>query len=503
MTSEAIEAVLAGRERWVVALGDCRELMATLPAGSIDAVVCDPPYGLEFMGQEWDRLWDDRAHAGFGDEQVGSDGVLRKHASGRPGPTYVGGAKAQAWHLSWATQALRVLKPGGHLIAMGGTRTFHRLASAIEDAGFEIRDATLAWVYGSGFPKSYNIGEDLGTGLKPAWEPIVVSRKPIDGTVAENVHRFGTGALNITATRVGFAGQADESETKTKNAHAQVGSGPMTNQVYGEFKEDRSDYTAPGRWPPNALLVHDPSCKPWSCAARCPVAEMDRQSPVSTQTERMLHDGHEDRRSTDFRHGSGDRPIGHDDSGGASRFFPRFGWDDEERSFIYVPKASRSEREAGLGPGTGHTFGPMAGRGDGIKPVGLKCRKCGRWKVSGNPCSCAEPDFEALSFERRTVANRHPTVKPIALMRWLVRLVTPIAGVVLDPFAGSGTTGCGVTADGFRFVGIEAEAEYVALAEARIRYWQGRPESQVPSHVLLTGKPPGQLRLEHWIEESS
>ena len=296
--------------------GDCRDIMATMDASSVDAIVTDPPYGLAFMGKDWDH--------------------------GVPGVEF--------WR-----EALRVAKPGAHLLAFGGTRTFHRLACAIEDAGWEIRD-TIMWVYGSGFPKSHDVSKAIdkaagavrekvpatgglhknrnlnddgwskigeveptmdsafpatdaarqwsgwGTALKPAWEPIIVARKPLCGTVAETVLRHGTGALNIDGCRAG------------------------------------------ARWPAN-----------------------------------VAHDGamHE--------HG---------------RYF-------------YCAKTSKADRNDGC-------------------------------------------------------ENNHPTVKPTELMRYLVRLVTPPGGVVLDPFCGSGSTGRGAILEQAAFIGIELDAEYLEIARRRI-----------------------------------
>jgi len=224
------------------------EVMASLDAESVDAVVTDPPYGLEFMGKEWDRLWNDPKKS-KPEGHTGSDGVRRSKTAPvsqhSPVPNYEGGMAAQVWHQQWAEQALRVLKPGGHLVAFGGSRTYHRMASAVEDAGFEIRDQ-LMYLYGSGFPKSHDVGKALdkaagalgtqsqgfsnagddgrkaelkqdksfrsdygyvyepktpegavwdgwGTALKPAHEPIVLARKPLIGTVAQNVTEHGVG----------------------------------------------------------------------------------------------------------------------------------------------------------------------------------------------------------------------------------------------------------------------------------------------------------------------
>jgi hypothetical protein len=361
--------------------GDCLDVLRGLPDASVDAVVCDPPYGLGFMGREWDDL--------------------------PPGE-------------EWARECLRLLKPGGHLLAFGGSRTWHRLACAIEDAGFELRDS-IAWLHGQGFPK--------GKGqLKPAFEPVVVGRKR------------GPIWLNIDACRV----DGEPRSTGTRNPHAISG----VNGTYGRDlrtdRQQRYDANKPaGRWPTNVLLGHADGCEQigtlevrsntcpagaasiygtemadrdrtpagygreivpaWQCVPGCPVGELDRQSGTLTSPGSYA-------RSTEVVNNvygaSNARPVqhGHGDSGGASRFFP---------TFRYEAKAPTAERP----------------------------------KVDG-------------------VA--HPTVKPVDLMRWLVRLVTPPGGLVLDPFAGSGTTGEACIAEGFRALLIEREATYLPLIVARL-----------------------------------
>lgn len=331
--------------------GDCLEVLRTLPDNSVDAVVTDPPYGLSFMGKKWDY-------------DVPSVEV-------------------------WA-ECLRVLRPGGHLLAFAGTRTQHRMAVRIEDAGFEIRDM-IAWVYGSGFPKSLDVSKAIdknngaerevvgqvtkarstsgasalptiggetvyqswsitapatdaarqwqgwGTALKPALEPITVARKPLVGTVAENVLTHGTGALNIDGCRVGT--EIRFNPPTSKGVTPAMGSFAMC---------DGQGSTVAGRWPAN--LIHDGS----------------------------------------------DEVVGL--TGSAARFF-------------YCAKASKADREAN---------------------------------------------------------NNHPTVKPTALMQYLCRLVTPPGGTVLDPFMGSGSTGKAAMLEGFNFIGIERDPDYVKIAEARI-----------------------------------
>ena len=236
-------------------LGNCLDHLEFMPDNSVDSIVTDPPYGLSFMGKKWD--YDVPA--------------------------------VEIW-----AECLRVLKPGGHLLAFAGTRTQHRMAINIEDAGFEIRDmvsflydtnetaqalieslspeqikmldatfgrdSMVAWVYGSGFPKSHNLYGDWqvwGTALKPALEPVTVARKPFKGTIAANVQAHGTGGLNIDGCRVSFAGEQDERESKQKNKHGDFGSGPMSNKVFGEYKKDRDNYDATGRWPANLILSYN------------------------------------------------------------------------------------------------------------------------------------------------------------------------------------------------------------------------------------------------------
>lgn len=353
--------------------GDCVEAMRDLPDASIDAVVSDPPYELGFMGKGWD-------------------------------------ASGIAYNVEMWRQVLRVLKLGGHLLAFGGTRTYHRMACAIEDAGFEIRDS-IHWVYGSGFPKSHNLDgewDGWGTALKPAHEPIVVARKPLIGTVAENVEAHGTGALNIDGCRV--APQArDDYGRSASNARGTVNAhNGFDGKAFKIAERSGDDYASPaGRWPPNILLSHTPECGE-TCAEGCPVAEMDRQSG---QRASHKYEGPRGRRPGSSNLGNvggtnnGDPfPNGptYGDVGGASRFFP---------VFRYQAKASKSDR------GTG---------------------------------------------------NVHPTVKPVALMEWLVKLVTPLGGTVLDPFLGSGTTGVAAARLGFSFVGIEREPQYFEICKARI-----------------------------------
>jgi len=323
---------------YTVHTGDCRDVLRDYPADHFDSIVSDPPYGLTFMGKGWDR--------------------------GVPGVEF--------WQ-----EALRVAKPGAHLLAFGGTRTFHRLTVAIEDAGWEIRDCMM-WLYGSGFPKSHN-GPWGGTALKPAWEPVIVARKPLSGTVADNVLRYGTGALNIDGCRVG----ADQTVTKPRSSALHRPSGSMNDNWSGVV--DPTPHS--GRWPAN-----------------------------------VMHDG------------SAEVVAG----------FPA-----DEGRFFYCSKASRTDREEGCDnlparivntdtpPGTLGANSPRAGAG---------------------------------RLHEEGVRNFHPTVKPTDLMRYLCRLVTPPAGLVLDPFCGSGSTGKAALLEGLRFVGVDLDPAHVAIAEARCQF---------------------------------
>jgi site-specific DNA-methyltransferase (adenine-specific) len=411
--------------------GDCIDLMARMPADSVDAVVTDPPYGLHFMGAAWDT---------FG---TGGDG----HG-------------LYEFSRSWAKEALRVLRPGGHLLAFGGTRTYHRMVSGIEDAGFEVRDC-ISWIYGTGFPKSLDVAKAIdrqlgaarpvvgtrtlandirgaaygrternerleadvtlpgspaaarwagwGTALKPAHEPIVMARRPLaQRTVAQNLLRHGTGAVNVDGCRL-----PSGSDHAAKCASVAGLERTADGACYGSLAGVRPDSHHPaGRWPANLVLGHAPRCRPapdgaWRCSRGCPVAELDRQS------------GHGQSRRGKPRAGPSGIAFNtthtgaeYDDAGGASRFF-------------YVAKASSWERNFGMGG------------------------------QPGNP----RPD---------AMSNEHPTVKPVELMRYLCRLVTPPGGVVLDPFMGSGSTGIAAVLESARFVGIERERRYFAIAKARI-----------------------------------
>jgi site-specific DNA-methyltransferase (adenine-specific) len=320
--------------------GDCLEVLGTLEPESIDAVITDPPYGIGFQKKDWDS-------------QSIREAVDADEEGLSPSEAF------QRWCALWGTECLRALKPGGHILAFGSSRTFHRLAAGLEDAGFELRD-TLMWLYGSGMPKSRKLEGGRGTALKPGFEPIVLGRRPLAGTVTQTIDAFGTGALEVESCRVG------------------------------------------DRYPPNVVLSHDSDCEERRCDEGCPVRDLDCESRMRRVPEQQV-----------------------------SRFF-------------YCPKTSRRERDAG-------------------------CEKL----------SARSLDLFPNASKRSGAArNPHPTVKPLELMRWLVRLACPPGGLVLDPFTGSGTTGAAVGLEGRRFLGIERETAYSEIAAARIRHW-ARGECEV------------------------
>lgn len=424
--------------------GDCLDVLRTLDENSIDSIVTDPPYGLAFMGKRWDY-------------DVPSVEV-------------------------WA-ECLRVLKPGGHLLAFAGTRTQHRMCVRIEDAGFEIRDM-IAWVYGSGFPKSHNVScaidkahghpnrgraiptastyqasdterknkltsnpveaydaktdaarqwQGWGTALKPALEPITVARKPLSGTVADNVMRYGTGAINVDGCRVG---------SESRPLIQSTASLPPKNALGGSLNGSRSaGQTSLGRWPAN--LIHDGSDE---------VVGLFPHSNGSGSA-RMLNRGE---RTNETGWGMQDakgqlRDAG---TGSAARFF-------------YCAKASKRDRDEGL------TLPPRQYSHDGR----------------------AKPIENAYQRNESTARNNHPTVKPTDLMRYLCRLVTPPGGVVLDPFMGSGSTGKAAALEGFRFVGIERDPAYMEIARQRIEAVSPEPSEDKPAPSAPPTKTKNQLSL--------
>jgi DNA modification methylase len=648
--------------------GDCLDVLRGLPDNSVDAVVTDPPYGLEFMGKDWDKFGVGkqpkigepdgsmfRRNMGTPSYTANGNPTCRncggdKYRNGRrkcscPSPNF-GNPQAESmrgfgrWCELWTTECLRVLKPGGHLLAFGGTRTWHRLAVAVEDAGFEVRDS-IAWLSGSGFPKSLNVNKDarfcrcdplpynhadsavrgmpdavphptanaapgevtdvlasvqrksagprlgeawaqglggskdeagyagleqpglerrgdaqapegqlhgsasrsvptgstaddgsserlhrgtpagngavdrspadplgvrephqpstvgqqagepgsladerrpqawrgwplcagcgkpripagLGTALKPAHEPIVVARKPLTGTVAANVLVHGTGGLNIDGCRVG---------TQARSPSASGWTAPANGEFLGVGESIYEPHTA-GRWPANVLLDGDAA------------AELDAEVSTLKSGANLTHRGSDKFRDAygDFKGQEECTPARGADSGGPSRFFP---------IFKYAAKAPAWERPSYVRDGDGD-------EGRVIPNISGKVREC---NVCGNRTirsgetepACGHSDYGFVPTAKRSDRIVHPTCKPLELMRWLTRLVTPPGGTILDPFAGSGTTVEAAIIEGFRCVAVEREADYLPLILARMQ----RGRAAVKARSVTEALPPtaGQLNL--------
>lgn len=400
--------------------GDCLEVMRTLEPDSVDAIVTDPPYGIGFMGKAWDgkdieaRMVNRRA-APSRDPSAADNGAHRSAAAaaGAYDLSPQGMRAFQQFSADWAREAIRVLKPGGYLVSFAAARTYHRMVCGFEEAGLEVRDQIL-WIFGSGFPKSKNLDgewEGWGTALKPAHEPICLARKPLIGTVAANVRTYGTGALNIDGCRIPVDDVAYARNCSGDRGHDDNRTRSM------DFGMTAGSASTLGRWPAN--LVHDGSDEVLAQFPR----EAGASAPVrGTEASSLIVNAY----------GARERVAGafHGDRGSAARFF-------------YCAKADRADRNDGC---------------DGMEAKPLL------WSSGAQ-----SPGTFQAEGTRRASENNHPTVKPTDLMRWLCRLVTPPGGLILDPFTGSGSTGRGAIAEGFRFVGIELDPDYAAIAEARIR----------------------------------
>jgi DNA modification methylase len=429
--------------------GDCLTVMRTMADCSVDAIVCDPPAGIAFMGKSWDH------------DKGGRDAWI-------------------AWLAEVMREGLRLLKPGGHALVWALPRTSHWTGMALEDAGFEVRDR-ISHLFGSGFPKSANVSKQMdkaagaerevlgekvygdghiqrngtprnksgrynltmrdgvdpnpmetapatdlakqwdgwGTALKPGAEDWWLCRKPLSGTVASNVAQHGTGALNIDGCRIAGAGAYTNHTRK-------IGTEPGWN---GKHTGEVTQHS--GRWPANVVLDEE--------AARMLDEQSGERKSCGQYTDSMArpeapnHGQVFSNPEMGWTRAEKNKYAG--DTGGASRFF-------------YCAKSSRAEREMGL-----DTTGPRFKHGDTLRKI-------------------------ENAVEAKTAGNHHPCVKPLSLMRWLTKLVTPPNGLILDPFCGSGSTGCAAALEGFRFVGIEQDAEYCAIAEKRIAHWskQVQPE---------------------------
>ena len=441
---------------------DCRHGLAMLPDCSVDAILTDPPYHLV-------------QNSRGGSPQPGDLST----PFGRSGPSRARGFMGHEWdggdiafQVELWREALRVLKPGGHMLAFSGSRTYHRMTCAIEDAGFEVRDSIM-WVYGSGFPKSldiskaidkifgaerqvvgqqfraatgrdegYGFGESFditapatlaaqiwegwGTGLKPAHEPICVARKPMAAdTVAANILAHGVGGINIDGCRVPIDPVADASQLRTMRVSQHDGA-----DGWG-MNTTRANPTArvlgmEGRWPAN--FIHDGSPE---VLALFPETAPSKSGGKSGSTA-IWGDGS----AKKLERG------GFDDAGSAARFFQQCHWTQEDLEaalFYYCAKASKRDKDEGL---------------DHVTPKRVLASVHGAFGDSKNP-----------NHPRR---NPHPTVKPTALMRYLARLICPAGGTILDIFAGSGSTGKAAILEGFQFIGFELDPQYTAIANARL-----------------------------------
>jgi site-specific DNA-methyltransferase (adenine-specific) len=395
--------------------GDNRDTLKTIPDNSIDAIVTDPPYGIDFLGKSWDA----------------NTGALETYQ-----------------------ECLRVLKPGGHILAFSAARTYHHLAVTLEQAGFEIRDQIM-WIYSSGFPKSQDIGKQIqkklgvkekkkltsngpangmsrmtfnqsdpakyeetkdtetvvctdpealqwagwGTALKPAHEPIALARKPMKGNIRDNCQKYGTGALNIDATRVPYDGPTDKPVPHGGKArqHKDTPGWMADNTGYGII--ENPEINPIGRYPSNVL---------------------------------------------------GDIP--------------------DYQKYFYCPKVSRRERHIGFDPNSQGVI--IDSEVFGKTPVCLDCGKTRNGSTKHDGCDPDNIGFQERRTKRSTeVGNNHPTVKPIELMKYLIKLITPPGGTVLDPFNGSGSTGCAAVELGHPYIGCELDPAYVEIANKRIAAW--------------------------------
>ena len=450
--------------RQIVISGNNIETLKNYPDNYFDSIVTDPPYGLgkEPNAEEMLKAWIDTGYL----EVKGSGFMGKEWDAFVPQPIF------------WK-EIFRVLKHGGHIVAFFGTRTYDWGCMAIRLAGFEIRDS-ISWVYATGFPKSHNISkainkmggieydeipasgvgfmkpdsedwnvtknqliqkgesteeakewEGWGSALKPAHEDLVLARKPLEKglSIAQNVLKWGTGGINIDGCRVG-------NEKRTTPIFLDDTKNDGTTFNLNSNIQHHREETTQGRFPANFIMTHHEDCKDWNCVDDCPIKILDKQSGI-TESKKNERGNVIDNNVYGKYKEQDDTLRGHNDKGGASRFF-------------YVAKASQWERNYGL-----ENFEEKNSASSEFRPNHLEKSLNGE---SGNPYGRWKP-----------LKNIHPTVKPIKLMQYLVRMITPPNGIVLDPFAGSGTTGIACKIDGFEFVGLELSEEYTEIANSRIQ----------------------------------
>lgn len=393
-------------------LGDCLEVMPTLEP--VDATVTDPPYHLTSIVKRFGKTAVGDNTKTSERSRKGSDGYAR-FATGFMGQTWDGGDIAfrpEMWGL-----VHDLMKPGAHLLSFSGCRTYHRMATAIEDAGFDIRD-TVHWLFGSGFPKSHNAGDGWGTALKPAHELICLARKALIGTVAENMKEHGTGAINIDGCRIPCADGKPVFDRTTG-----AGGTRSSYDMGGTRQTGETSYE--GRWPAN--VIHDGSDAVVSALPTTgPGGSLTGREPSSPLGARNIYSDMPGRVAFDA----------YPDEGSVARFF-------------YCAKTTREDRDDGV---TGDE-----------KPL--------NWS-SGDK----SPGTFQSEGTKKSAKNNHPTVKPTDLMRYLCRLVTPSGGTILDPFMGSGSTGRAARLEGFKFIGIEKDPDYFDIACQRIRKAYDQPD---------------------------
>jgi DNA modification methylase len=534
-------------ERIKLMLGDNMKSLKELPDNSVDSIVTDPPYALTSIKKRFGK-------EGSAPAQYGSDGAFQRASKGFMGKEW----DAEVPTVEFWSEVYRVLKPGGHVLSFGGTRTYHRMAVNIEDAGFEIRDQIM-WIYGSGFPKSHNIGkavdkfggnnllsseigkqlkeartkrgltlkaadelfcggtsnynwlegrsdgqripnqelfdkivaewpdlkdirdkvletereilgteitnktvmskigekneageyvrtkgqspyEGWGTALKPANEPICLARKPLsEKSVAENVLKWGTGGLNIDASRIPFdmtdTNPATNPLYRQENEYKMPEKGQESNGAVS-FTSSKNEISQEGRFPANVILdeeagkILDEQSGNIKGGKNMPPFDAPATNDIKMNSSQVIN------------------RKGYDDKGGASRFF-------------YVPKVSKKERNRGLDDFEAKT---NRQKGHGLDRI---CGNCGTSMLKPQDCKCEEPDW--ITPPKK---NTHPTVKPINLLTYLVRLVTPKNGVVMDCFMGSGSTGIAAQLEGFKFIGMEMDEDYFNIAETRINAYE-------------------------------
>lgn len=510
MTAPEILAVIKGKSRWHVHGGDCRLIMLTMPDECVDSIVTDAPYGL----------------ADFNPRAV-ADTLLAWLTTDRMAAPAGRGFMGKQWDAFvpppgiW-DQAFRVLKPGGFLLCSAAPRTYDLMALSIRLAGFEVRDS-IDWIFGTGFPKSIDVARDVemhlckkrgrhfdkhlpakgkrkrgdhlcpagtteaaeflrgwGSALKPSHEPIVMARKPLEGTYAENALTHRTGGLNIAASRIGDSKNVPHSVSQSGSEYI-YGGGLGPDSAAGSGFDPNI-----GRWPSNVVFSHRKDCGV-ECVHGCPVRELDRQSGVAALAPVR---GTESSAAVTLGGITGERArvVGafHSDEGGASRFF-------------YCAKPDREERDFGCEDLEARSSVDTVGRE--ADSIGVQNPRAGAGRGAGRTVrgegGAAHTEGGAAHTEGVLLAkNHHPTVKSWDLMRYLIRLVTPVGGLTLDPFLGSGTSGMAAVAEGFRFIGCELaleHPEYLDIARARIR--TAELHKHEPERVKDSTALPGQFSL--------